>query len=135
MRTEPVWIRQSLAQAIHVDQVQRHGGAMGMRDIGLLKSALGRARNRWTYEEKADLSDLAASYCHGIAKNHPFLDGNKRVAFQVMFVFLGLNGLRLNAPEVEVVRIMTDLAAGSLSEVKLAEWIRGHVSEHTFDGG
>jgi death on curing protein len=100
---------------------------LGVRDVGLLESALARAPNRWGLDETADLPDLAASYCFGIAKNHPFLDGNKRVAFQIMFVFLGLNGLQLTAKEVEVVRIMVDLAAGSLTEAELASWIRGHV--------
>jgi death-on-curing protein len=116
----------SLILAVHSDQVRSHGGSLGVRDSGLLESALARPRNRHEYEPDADLSALAAAYGFGIAKNHPFVDGNKRVAFQAMYVFLGLNGLRIDAPEPEVVALVLALASGELSEAALAKWLREH---------
>jgi len=100
----------------------------GLRGQGLLDSALARSRNRFHYEPEADLIDLAASYGFGLARNHPFVDGNKRVAFQAMYVFLGLNGLRIEAEEPEVVRLILSLAAGDLPEPDLADWLREHTS-------
>jgi death on curing protein len=89
---------------------------------------LDRPRNRFHYEPEADLIDLAASYGFGLARNHPFVDGNKRVAFQAMYVFLGLNGLHIEAEEPEVVRIILALAAGELQERDLSEWLRQHTA-------
>jgi death on curing protein len=113
-----------MIRAIHTSQVQEHGGSLGLRDQGLLGSALDRPRNRFHYESEADLFDLAAAYGFGLARNHPFVDGNKRVAFQAMYVFLGLNGLRIEAEETEVVRLILALASGELSEPELADWLR-----------
>jgi death on curing protein len=125
---EPRWLSATMIRAIHTSQVQEHGGSLGLRDKGLLDSALDRPRNRFHYEPEADLIDLAASYGFGLARNHPFVDGNKRVAFQAMYVFLGLNGLRIDAEEPEVVRTILALAAGELQERDLSEWLRQHTA-------
>ena len=93
-----------------------------------MESALERPRNRFHYEPTSDLPSLAASYGFGIAKNHPFVDGNKRVAFQAMYLFLGLNGLRIDASEEEVVATILALASGDLDEPSLAAWLRDHVT-------
>lgn len=115
-----------MVQAIHADQVRQHGGLLGIRDEGLLESALERSRQRWHYDAEADLAALAAAYGAGLAKNPPFIEGNKRVAFQAMFVFLGLNGLRIRTPEPEVVALMLGVASGAIGETELAVWIRSH---------
>ena len=121
---EPIWITAAIVQVIHDDQISTHGGAYGLRDEGLLASALARARHRYGYEEEADIYRLAADYGYGIARNHPFIDGNKRTAFQVMYVFLKVNRWNLNAPEPEVVLVMQLLAAGEFSEDDLAQWLK-----------
>lgn len=112
-----------MVQVIQADQIATHGGAYGPRDQGLLASALTRARNRYGYE-RAKIFQLAAAYGYGIARNHPFVDGNKRTAFQVMYAFLKVNGYDLNAPEPEVVLTMQALGAGELSEDQLAQWLK-----------
>jgi death-on-curing protein len=104
--------------------VREHGGLIGIRDENALESALARARQRWTYEPTADLPRLAADYAFGISSNHPFRDGNKRVAFVSAVTFLGLNGWEFLAPEPEVVERMLALASGKLDEEQLTEWIR-----------
>ena len=126
--TEPRWLALVHILAVHSDQIQAHGGSLGLRDRGLLESALERPRNRFHYEPTSDLPSLAASYGFGIAKNHPFVDGNKRVAFQAMYLFLGLNGLRIDASEEEVVATILSLASGDLDEPGLAAWLRDHVT-------
>jgi len=113
---------------IHADQVQAHGGALGVRDRGLLHSALERPRNLFLYEPESDLPALAAAYGFGLSSNHPYLDGNKRVAFQTMYLVLGLNGFRIDAPEEEVVALIVSLASGNLDEPGLAEWLRHHIT-------
>ena len=113
-------------RAIHADQIREHGGSLGLRDAGLLESALERPRHRRHYEPTSDLMRLAAAYGYGLARNHAFIDGNKRVAFQVMYVFLGLNGYRISAPEPEVVAIMLSVADGRTDEQALADWLRAH---------
>ena len=123
-RAEPRWGTRLVAEAIHFDMLRSHGGMPGLRDEGALESALARGRQRMVYEPDSDLSDLAAALGFGIARDHPFNDGNKRVAFVVMAVFLGLNGMDFEAPETEVVTTMLDLAAGAISEAELAEWLR-----------
>ena len=95
--TEPRWLSFVHILAIHSDQIQAHGGSLGLRDRGLLESALDRPRNRFGYEPDADLATLAAAYGYWLSSNHPFVDGNKRVAFQAMYLFLGLNGFRNNS--------------------------------------
>lgn len=120
---EPHWLSRGLGVAIHADQIRQHGGAFGVRDEGLLESALERPRNRWHYRQVTDLLELAGTYCVGVARNHPFIDGNKRTAFQVMYVFLGLNGLRIEAAEPEVVELMLAVATGGMDEHGVAEWL------------
>jgi death-on-curing protein len=126
--TEPRWLSPVYILSIHADQIQAHGGSLGIRDRGLLESALERPRNRFHYDPEADLPALAAAYGFGISSNHPFVDGNKRVAFQAMYLFLGLNGFRIDAPEEEVVALILSLASGDLDEPALADWLRSHVS-------
>lgn len=116
-----------LVRAAHADQIRQHGGSLGLRDNDLFHSALARARNRWEYQADAESVDLAAAYGFGLARNHPFVDGNKRVAFQAMYVFLGLNGWRIVAEEPEVVRLMLDVASGATDQDGLADWLRAHI--------
>ena len=119
----PRWIPKDAVLAIHSALVAEHGGLDGLRDEGLLESALARPRNRASYRE-SDLADLAAALGHGLARNHPFVDGNKRVALSVIDVFLQLNGLELVASEEDAVVTMRMLAEGRLPESDLAVWIR-----------
>ena len=121
---EPRWLTPAVVPAIHADQVKQHGGALGLRDRGLLDSALHRAPNHWHYQPSSDLPYLAALYGVGLAQNHPFVDGNKRTAFLAMYVFLGLNGPRLSTHETDVVTIMRQVASGALKEDDLAAWLR-----------
>lgn len=125
--TEPVWLTQTMVDAIQRAQIREHGGQEGVRDPALVQSALGRPQNRWHYQPDSDLPALAASFGFGLATNHPYLDGNKRVAFMAMYVFLGLNNLRLVAPETEAVDVMLALASSALDEASLADWLRGNV--------
>lgn len=128
---EPRWVSRRIADAIHEDQLAEHGGLAGVRDEGAIESALARPRHRWAYaggeEEALDFAALAAAYGYGLCTSHGYRDGNKRVAFQVMYVFLGLNGHRLEAPGPEVVEVMMDVARGELKEEELAAWIRAHM--------
>ena len=124
MMTEPRWIGRGLAEALHQDQLKTYGGRFGVRDPNLLESALARPRQRWAYEPDADLADFAAAYAFGIAKNHPFVDGNKRTAFAAMMLFLALNGRPLHVPEPEAIVTMLGVASGDLGEAELAAWCR-----------
>ena len=126
--SEPRWLSLQVVLAIHSDQIREHGGSLGIRDRGLVESALDRPRNRFSYESDSDLVTLAAAYGFGIARNHPFIDGNKRVAFQAMFVFLGINGVTMTADEEEVVRLVLALASGELSESDLVVWLRDNTT-------
>lgn len=126
--SEPRWLPITAVLAIHVDQIREHGGSPGVRDRGLLESALDRARNRFHYSSDSELTALAAAYGFGVAKNHPFVDGNKRVAFQAMYVFLGINGVSIVADEEEVVRLVLALASGELSEGELGVWLRDNTA-------
>lgn len=111
---------------LHAQQVREHGGRLGVRDEGLIQSALDRPLNKWRYDQSADLAALAAAYGYGLVKNHGFLDGNKRAAFMAVYVFLGLNDHDLEASEPEVVQVMLDLAASESTESDFASWIREH---------
>ncbi len=122
-RTEPAWLSRRIVEAIHFDQILQHGGSYGVKDIGLVESALSRPMNKW-HHEGAEIFVLAAAYGFGIAKNHGFKDGNKRTAFLALYTFLGLNGYDLEVPEEEVVQVMTAVADGTLDEEGLAEWVR-----------
>jgi death-on-curing protein len=124
--TEPVWLDLGIVLDFHAEQLALFGGADGMRDLGLLESALARPQNKFTYGE-TDLAVLAAAYGFGIAKNHPFIDGNKRTSLASMIVFLGLNKLDLDAPQGETTAIVLALAAGEIGEDGLARWIADHV--------
>jgi death-on-curing protein len=120
---EPVWLSYEQAVAIHSRQLRRFGGAAGLRDEGLLRSALERPLNKWQYE-RADLAELAAAYAFGLGKNHAFVDGNKRIAFMAMMTFLRLNGIRFAPEPAHATAIILSLAAGEVSEESLTRWIR-----------
>ena len=120
------WVERAVVIAVHNVQLVDHGGGAGLRDAGLLDSALARPLHRATYGEP-DAAELAASYAFGIARNHPFVDGNKRTAFVVLELFLGINGFGLAADDADCVLMMLALAAGELDEPALAEWIRARV--------
>jgi death-on-curing protein len=115
-------------EAVHLEQLREHGGLPGLRDEGLLEAALARPRHRWAYKRRPDLAALAAAYAWGLVRNHPFLDGNKRLAFLTMVMFLGLNGYEFDAPEAEVVERMVGAAAGRYSERNLASSIRSRMA-------
>jgi death on curing protein len=123
MSEEPDWLTYEQVLAIHSRQLRRYGGAPGLRDEGILRSALERPFNKWQYEQ-ADLAMLAAAYAFGLAKNHAFVDGNKRVAFITMVVFLRKNGVRFAPDQAQSTNIILALAAGEVSEDNLARWIR-----------
>ncbi|MFZ1699644.1 MAG: type II toxin-antitoxin system death-on-curing family toxin [Pyrinomonadaceae bacterium] len=123
---EIVWIREDFVFATHARQIAEHGGTDGVRDEGLLLSALARAENLFAYGENVDVAALAASYAFGIARNHPFLDGNKRTAVVVAFTFLRRNGFNIDAPLEEAYSTFLGLADGSISEDELASWLRLH---------
>jgi death on curing protein len=120
---EPEWVTMPIVLAIHDEQLAIHGGSVGLRDAALLESALGRPRNKWAYE-KAELPELAAAYGYGIARNHPFVDGNKRTALLAIYTFLGVNGVDFIVPEADAAAMILALAAGEVSEESLARWIR-----------
>ena len=116
------------ALAVHDRQLAEHGGGAGIRDEALLESALARPVNRWAYGEDEDLAALAAAYAFGIARNHPFVDGNKRTAWVFGRLFLALNGVSLRFAAEDAIRIMLALAAGEVSEEALADWFRERVA-------
>jgi death on curing protein len=120
---EPVWITYEQAIAIHSRQLRRFGGAPGLRDEGMLRSALERPVNKWTYEQ-SPLAELAAAYAFGLAKNHAFIDGNKRIAFMAMMTFLHKNGVAFAPDPAQATKIVLALAAGEVSEESLVRWIR-----------
>lgn len=120
------WIDLDTALEIHTDMIGRYGGAAGLRDPNLLTSALARPQNLAAYADESDLCEIAAAYGFGIAKNHPFIDGNKRTAFASMVVFLRLNGMRLIAEQPDATKMMLGVAAGESSEADLANWLRNN---------
>jgi death-on-curing protein len=120
-----IWVETAVVLAIHDEQIAEHGGTDGLRDNNALESALGRPQNLWAYgDPQPDLAALAAAYAFGIAKNHAFVDGNKRTSAVVTETFLELNQMRLMASDEEIVAMWTDLGAGSLSEPDFAKWLR-----------
>ena len=127
-RVEPLWLSLDLALAIHDRQLAEHGGPTGVRDKGMLESALARPLNQWTYGED-DLCALAAAYAYGIARNHPFADGNKRTAWVFARLFLRLNGQALSFAPREAIDVVLALAAGEISEDELADWFRQRLCE------
>jgi death-on-curing protein len=124
--TEPRWLDKPALLFLHREGLRQFGGADGLRDEGLLDSALARPRNRFAYEAEQDLCVLAAAYAHGIVRNHPFVDGNKRAALAAAGVFLMVNGLDLVAPPAMVTVAVLDLAADDMSEGDFAIWLRAH---------
>lgn len=128
MSREPIWVPRIVVDAIHLEQIRAHGGMAGIRDENALALALARAHQRWTYAPTSDIPTLAAAYGFGLCQNHPFRDGNKRVAFVTMVVFLMLNGWEFDAPEREVVTAMLALAGGKSKEADLAGWIRSRAA-------
>lgn len=128
VRLEPTWVQEAVALAVHDRQLSEHGGVIGVRDAGGLDSALARPRNRWEYGED-DRAVLAAAYAFGIARNHPFVDGNKRTAWVVANLFLALNGIDLTFDEADAIGTVERLAAGELSEEELADWFRERLVE------
>lgn len=126
--TKIVWLFEETVTAIHHRQVAEHGGSDGLRDEGLLSSALARPQNLLAYgEPRPDLASLAAAYAYGIARNHPFVDGNKRTALVAARTFLILNGVDLDATQDEKVLTFLNLAEGVISEEELADWIRKRI--------
>lgn len=123
------WLLIDRVLAIHSRQIAEHGGGDGVRDVGLLESALARPENVAAYESEADIACLAAAYAFGIVKNHPFIDGNKRTGYVVMETFLIKNGYILTASPADKYTTFLQLAEGSLSEEELAEWLRSVISE------
>jgi death on curing protein len=126
--SEPIWIELGDAVALHERLLALHGGAEGLRDDGLLNSALARARQMLAYDERADVIDMASAYTSGIVKNHPFVDGNKRTGFVVGILFLELNGYRFTATEAKAADAVLALAAGALDEVGYTAFLRENAS-------
>ena len=125
MSHEPTWILENVVLALHERQLAEHGGGSGIRDRGLLESALGAPRNKYHYE-KSELTELAASYAFSLARNHPFVDGNKRTAYVCMRLFLKLNGLDLLASKEDKIHVMLDLASGKIDGEGVTAWLRQH---------
>ena len=119
----PRWLTVDQAVRIHAEQLARFGGPEGIRDMGMLESAMARPLNKWSYGER-DMAALAAAYAYGLAKNHPFVDGNKRAAFMVMMVFLRKNAIAFAPPEAMATAAILGLAAGDIVEEGLTRWIR-----------
>jgi death-on-curing protein len=125
-RVEPAWLDVQIALAVHDRQLAEHGGGQGVRDPALLESALARPRNRWGYGED-DRCALAAAYAYGIARNHPFVDGNKRTAWVFARLFLALNEVEVRFAPEDAIRAMLALAGGEVSEEEMAAWFRERV--------
>ena len=126
--TEPTWLSMTQVRMLHAESMQLFGGAPGIRDEKLLESALGRPRNKWHYDSEIHISELAAAYGFGLAKNHAFIDGNKRIALLAIRTFLYVNGWRFVPDEVETVTVIEGLAAGTVDEKMLADWIASNTS-------
>ena len=125
--TEPIWLNRVVVDAIQTDQIREHGGLAGLRDKNALESALSRARHQWLYRRTTDLASLAAAYGFGLARDHPYIDGNKRVALVTMLTFLALNGYDVDAEDDDVLTAMIAVAAGKLAETDLAAWLRARM--------
>jgi death on curing protein len=128
LRSEPRWVGRFIVDIVQHDLIITHGGLPGLRDEGLLESALARPRQVWSYAEETDVPTLAAAYGFALTRNHPYNDGNKRIAFVVMALFAELNGFELDAPEEEVIEMMLRLAAGETDEGVLTDWLRERVT-------
>jgi death-on-curing protein len=124
---EPFWLTRAMVETAHADQIRERGGLHGIRDAGLLESALARPQHRWSHDREAEIIALAACYGFGRTKNHALLDGNKRIGFVAMNMFLILNGYEIDAPESEAVDAMLRVAGGLLDEAALTDWLGGVV--------
>ena len=125
---EPLWIKKETVLLLHDRQLSEHGGGSGVRDEGLLESALAKPQNLFVYGDgQVDLAAMAASYAYGIASNHPFIDGNKRTALVASFLFLRKNGYKVMSPEIENYATFLALAAGEIAEDELAAWFRKNI--------
>lgn len=124
---KPVWLDHRALVLLHAESLAEHGGLWGVRDEAALESALARPKNVYAYERGSDLARLAAAYGFGLVRGHPFNDGNKRAGFLAIGLFLELNGFEFKVDEVDAVKTIMDLAAGSLREKALAEWIRARI--------
>lgn len=127
MKREPKWLDKRALLLLHEESLAMFGGARGMRDEGLLDSALARPVNQFLYEKAGSLAGLAAAYGFGIAKNHAVVDGNKRAAFLAVGLFLAINGKRLRADPIDAIQMVMALAAGDLDEAGLAQWINANL--------
>ena len=128
MSVPPVWIDARAILFPHDESLAMFGGARGLRDAGFLESALARPVNQHHYRPDLDIAELAAAYTFGLAKNHPFVDGNKRTAFLALGLFLAVNGWRLETTQIDAIETMLSLAKGALDESSLASWIRGSIA-------
>lgn len=126
---DPNWITKQGLLYLHEETLAAHCGKSGLRDAGLLESALSRAQNIFVYQGISDPARLAAAYAFGIARNHPFFDGNKRAAFAAIGLFLGKNGFRLTAKQSDATRVLTEVADGTLGEEELANWVHQYLEE------
>ena len=122
------WIDPKVLRMLHDESLALHGGSSGVRDEGLFESAMARPQNLLYYNKNADISELATSYCYGLAKNHPFIDGNKRVAFLSIGLFLGINGYCLEVSPVDAIQAILGLASNEISEENFATWIRDNIT-------
>jgi death-on-curing protein len=129
--TEPTWLTRVVVDAIHTDQIREHGGLLGVRDQTGLESALARPRHKWLYEPATDLAALGAAYAFGLTRNHPYNDGNKRVALVATLTFLAVNGQDTEADEDDLLTTMLALAAGRLTEPAVAAWLRRRIAPMT----
>jgi death-on-curing protein len=127
LEREPLWLARAEVDALHDASIRDFGGSFGVRDAGLIESALARPLNLWTYATDSDLAALAAAYGFGFTKNHGYVDGNKRIGFLAMGAFLFINGYLLEASEAEAIIVMLEVAASERNEERLAEWIREHL--------
>ena len=126
MSTPPVWIDARAILFLHDESLAMFGGARGLRDAGLFESALSRPVNQHLYKPDTDIAELAAAYAFGLAKNHPFVDGNKRTAFAALFTFLALNGMVFEPPEVDATMAVLRLAASEMDDNEFTDWVRAH---------
>lgn len=129
--SEPKWLLQELVLSVQQMLIAEHGGLPGVRDLALLESALNRPKQQIAYGDEYGLPELAASYCYGLARNHCFVDGNKRIALTAAGVFLEMNGFELNAAEADAVLIIEKLAAGQIEEIDLAAWLTDNIESKT----
>jgi death-on-curing protein len=123
----PVWLSRQVVEILHLEQIAEHGGRPGLRDENALESALARPRQVHAYEEDLTLPRLAVALCIGLARDHPFVDGNKRVALLATYAFLAINGWRLEADEMEVAATIESVATGTFGEPEMTDWLAAHV--------